>query len=158
LRDVQFVAHLTGPTGPPALVLDDEPTGPPAQVPAPPQVVIVKGDGHGSFSGVSQVSLGANNPANAVAVLDADRDGLPDLLTVGDQGVVTEVRQTAPGTFGAPVNFGGPGIHPSALAVGDFNGDGRPDVATANSGSANVSVLLGKGDGTFQISTEQAFD
>ena len=31
------------------------------------------------------------------------------------------------------------------MAVGDFNGDGRPDVASANSGSNNVSVLLNDG-------------
>src|SRR2546427_339973 len=42
------------------------------------------------------------------------------------------------------------GTHPQAVAVGDFNGDGRPDLAVANSGSSAVSVLLGNGDGTFQ--------
>jgi hypothetical protein len=36
------------------------------------------------------------------------------------------------------------------VAVGDFNGDGRRDLAVANEGSNNVSVLLGNGDGTFQ--------
>ena len=35
------------------------------------------------------------------------------------------------------------------MALGDFNGDGKADLAVANSGSLNVSVLLGKGDGTF---------
>jgi len=34
--------------------------------------------------------------------------------------------------------------------VGDFNVDGLPDLAVANSGSNNVSVLLGNGDGSFQ--------
>src|SRR5467141_2073136 len=42
------------------------------------------------------------------------------------------------------------GTSPSAVVVGDFNGDGKPDLAVANSGSANVSVLLGNGDGTFK--------
>jgi hypothetical protein len=36
------------------------------------------------------------------------------------------------------------------MVVGDFNGDGRPDIATANHGSNNVSVLLQNSDGTFQ--------
>src|SRR5207248_3078866 len=36
------------------------------------------------------------------------------------------------------------------VAVGDFDGDGKLDLAVANFNSANVSVLLGKGDGTFQ--------
>ena len=34
--------------------------------------------------------------------------------------------------------------------TGDFNGDGRTDLAVANQDSKNVSILLGKGDGTFQ--------
>jgi hypothetical protein len=55
----------------------------------------------------------------------------------------------------AQVQFSGPtnypvGTTPVAVAVGDFNGDGKQDVAVANSGSGNVSILLGNGDGTFQ--------
>ncbi len=42
------------------------------------------------------------------------------------------------------------GTSPSAVVVGDFNGDGKPDMAVANSGSNNVSILLGNGDGTYQ--------
>ena len=37
-----------------------------------------------------------------------------------------------------------------AIVAGDFNGDGRTDLAIANGGSNDVSVLLGNGDGTFQ--------
>ena len=37
--------------------------------------------------------------------------------------------------------------------AGDFNGDGKTDLAVANSGSDSVSVLLGRGDGTFQTDT-----
>ena len=36
------------------------------------------------------------------------------------------------------------------MAVGDFNGDGKADLAVANYNSNNVSVLLGNGNGTFQ--------
>jgi uncharacterized repeat protein (TIGR01451 family) len=42
------------------------------------------------------------------------------------------------------------GTSPSAVVIGDFNGDGKPDIAVANLGSANVSILLGNGDGTFK--------
>lgn len=42
------------------------------------------------------------------------------------------------------------GAHPEGLTVGDFNEDGHLDVATANSESDDVSVLLGNGNGTFR--------
>src|SRR5260370_15069730 len=50
------------------------------------------------------------------------------------------------------------GSFPRSVAVGDFNGDGRLDLAVANfvSGGNNVSVLLGNGDGTFQTGADFA--
>src|SRR5438552_8737171 len=41
------------------------------------------------------------------------------------------------------------GASPYSVAMGDFNGDGHLDLAVANGGSNDVSVLLGNGDGTF---------
>jgi hypothetical protein len=38
----------------------------------------------------------------------------------------------------------------SSIALGDVNGDGSPDVATASYAGGNVSVLLNKGDGSFE--------
>ena len=48
------------------------------------------------------------------------------------------------GTFTPPLDLAA-GSSPVAVAVGDFNGDGRPDVAAANAGSNTVSVLLNDG-------------
>src|SRR5437016_1582424 len=55
----------------------------------------------------------------------------------------------------AQLQFSGPadyavGTAPVAVAVGDFNGDGKQDLVVVNHGSGNVSILLGNGDGTFQ--------
>ncbi|PYY04053.1 MAG: hypothetical protein DMG69_31410 [Acidobacteria bacterium] len=40
---------------------------------------------------------------------------------------------------------------PTAVATGDFDGDGIPDWVVANGGSSNLWVYLGKGDGTFKL-------
>src|SRR2546427_457898 len=61
-------------------------------------------------------------------------------------------------SFTTPTDYvvgGSPNSNPQFVAVGDFNGDGVPDLATANFGAATVdattvSVLLGNGNGTFQ--------
>jgi len=42
------------------------------------------------------------------------------------------------------------GKEPSAVASGDFDGDGKEDLAVANQGADNVSILLGAGEGKFR--------
>jgi hypothetical protein len=54
--------------------------------------------------------------------------------------------------FAPAVNYA-VGTTPEAIAIADFNGDGRPDLAVANFGSNNVSILIGNGDGTFRATT-----
>jgi hypothetical protein len=58
------------------------------------------------------------------------------------------------GSFGNTVYYtNAPGTSPRSLALGDFNGDNRPDLAVANTGSGTnngVAVLLGNANGTFQ--------
>jgi hypothetical protein len=50
--------------------------------------------------------------------------------------------------FATAVNYG-TGSFPQSVTTGDFNGDGRGDLAVANESSHNVSILLGNGNGTF---------
>src|SRR5215213_1351167 len=45
------------------------------------------------------------------------------------------------------------GVEPKAVAVADFNNDGKKDLATVNRGSHTVSILLGNGAGTFGDAT-----
>lgn len=51
--------------------------------------------------------------------------------------------------FTTAVNYA-TGTSPLSVAIGDFNGDGKPDLAITDFGNGKLSVLLGNGDGTFQ--------
>jgi hypothetical protein len=62
--------------------------------------------------------------------------------------------RTVPSFFTAPTFP--VGTTPVAVAVGDFNGDGKLDLAVVNQGSKTMSVLLGNGDGTEQTRTDYA--
>jgi len=55
-----------------------------------------------------------------------------------------------PPLFLPAVTYPSGGAWPTSAAVADVNGDGKPDIVVANSGSNTVGVLLGNGDGTFQ--------
>lgn len=114
------------------------------------------GQGNGTF----QYPVGYATKPNAHAVIAADfnGDGRIDLATADNGNVglpgppaVSVLLGNGDGTF-QPHLDSATAEGPFALAAGDFNGDGKLDVATAlyndNTGS-QVSVLLGKGNGTF---------
>jgi len=91
-----------------------------------------------------QTFAGFGNPS-FVAVGDFNGDGKPDLaVTVGDTVSVllnTTPRGATVASFAPQTTFA-VGSNPAAIAVADFNGDGKPDIVVANARSNNVSVLL----------------
>jgi hypothetical protein len=61
-----------------------------------------------------------------------------------------ELALTRAGTFLPKVDYSaGGGSGPAATAVGDVNGDGKPDIATANWNGNNISVFMNNGTGTY---------
>jgi hypothetical protein len=77
---------------------------------------------------------------------------LPSSLSVAFTLLIAAPAFAADPRFSAPVRAT-TGRSPGALATADFNGDGKPDLATADYRSGMVSVLLGRGDGSFAART-----
>lgn len=88
------------------------------------------------------VDYGAGSGPSAVAVLDANRDGRPDLaVTLNGSSQVALLTGDGTGSFGVPTTIA-TGAAPTGLAVGDLDGNGRADLVVANSGDGTVSALL----------------
>ena len=81
---------------------------------------------------------------------DFNGDGKPDLVSVSSSAfgnVASVLLGNGNGTFAAAVDYP-TAVSPFVVAVGDYNKDGKLDVATGNGNS--VSVMLGNGDGTLR--------
>jgi hypothetical protein len=129
-----------------------------------PSVSILLGNGAGGFAAAADIALAGQLNPSALAVGDFNGDGKPDLavsMTYGfsniTPGYVAVLIGDGSGGFGAPANFAVGGT-PASVATGDFNGDGKLDLAVANSLVGTLSVLLGDGAGAFAAAPDVAID
>ena len=106
----------------------------------------------------SVTSTGGSVPQNIYAV-DLNNDGVLDLVqdTIAQTSGFNVSIAKGDGSFKAPVlysvstsNSGQTSTSPLPIATGDFNNDGKADVVVQLSGTNQLEVFLGKGDGTFQ--------
>jgi hypothetical protein len=121
-------------------------------------VGVMLGNGDGTFGAVVDHDVG-RRPFGLVAG-DFDLDGVADLAAkeaISDMsGVVSVLLGKGDGTFADKVDYLVRG-ELGPVAVGDFNLDGKPDLAAANSpdlSSSMVTLLRGNGDGTFGTTVE----
>jgi hypothetical protein len=125
----------------------------------PGTLSVLLGRGDGTFQTATNVTVGRG--PRGVAVADFNRDGKLDLATAISGGwfetnQVEVVLGHGDGTFDPPVSYTVQ-TSPQWIAGGDINHDGWPDLAAANAGpqasGTTVSVLLNRGDGTFQAAS-----
>jgi hypothetical protein len=131
------------------------------------RVGVLLGNGDGTFQPAVSYDSGGY-AAQSIAIKDVNGDGKPDVLVAnqcasygncGNGGGVGVLLGNGDGTFQATVSYSSGGIADS-VAVGDVNGDGKPDLlvgnycqldnSCTNATSGTVAVLLGNGDGTFR--------
>lgn len=98
-----------------------------------------------TFTPAQTYDVGSN--PRSVAVGDFNGDGKPDLVAANSRSNTLSVRLNTTAMNAMTASFGpeytfSVGTNPYAVAVGDFNGDGKPDLAIANSGDNTASVLL----------------
>ncbi len=119
--------------------------------------LVVDAAASAAFAAPVSVTVGKN--PSVVAVGDFNQDGHPDVAianydtTAGSTDSVSVLLNTGNGTFAAAKNYQAD-TGTSGVAVGDFNGDGIPDLALVSSSAQRLTILKGNGDGTFTPGTQ----
>lgn len=112
---------------------------------------VLFGNGDGTFR--FGTNLGVNG---GVATADFNGDGIPDILFVTNNssdtvGSLVVLLGNGDGTFQSPIiTDAGAVLAQAGFAVGDVNGDGKPDVVAVDQAGTGLFVYLGNGDGTFK--------
>jgi FG-GAP-like repeat/Dockerin type I domain/FG-GAP repeat len=125
-------------------------------------VTVFLGNGAGGFTPAPGSPFTVGTSPQAVVVADFNGDGIQDLAIPnygsGGNGSVTVLLGQKSGGFapanGSPFAVGGMA---SALGLGDFNGDGIPDLAVGTYNTATVAVFLGDGTGAFNQASGSPF-
>jgi hypothetical protein len=118
-------------------------------------VGVLFGYGNGSFFLGISLSLTSGSDPKGVVIGDFNNDAQWEIV-IAESGLgnVNILARYIAAELTYPVVYStGSGAHPQSVTVGDFNNDNRSDIAVADSGTDNVGVLLGYGNGSFAPQT-----
>ena len=110
-------------------------------------LTVLTNNGHGlfGFKATLNVGLSTNSTPENVVAVDVNGDRKLDLVCAdyGDD-TLTVLTNNGSGGFvtAAMLSVGDPGSAPNAVAAADVNGDGRPDLISANPGTGKLAVLM----------------
>jgi hypothetical protein len=116
-------------------------------------VSIMLGQANAAFAPPVNYPIG-NSPYAFIAA-DLRKDKRIDLITVNvpngvdAPGTISVLLGNGDGTFAPHVDYD-VGDYPTGVVAGDFNDDGKIDLAVSNNFDNTISILYGNGDGTFQ--------
>jgi hypothetical protein len=119
-------------------------------------ISIMMGYGDGTFA--AGAVYAASGFSRGMVVGDLNGDDKPDVAVVNSLVDSTSGHTASvflgrgDGTFTDAVEFE-TGLQPASITIADFDGDRKPDLATANAGDNTISILDGLGDGTFMAPT-----
>jgi FG-GAP-like repeat len=109
--------------------------------------------------GFTKVVIPTGGDPDAVAVADVNHDGALDIIAANpEHGTVSVLLGDRKGHFRHAPGSPFPAGHlPSDIGIGDFNGDGNPDLLFANHQTPYVTLLLGDGTGRFRPAPHSPF-
>jgi hypothetical protein len=122
-------------------------------------VSVFLGNGDGTFQSPVAYTIGLGGTPISVVTGDFNGDSSVDLAVANQNDASVYIllnKNDGTGTFQSAVRYPAGTSDVAAVATGDFNGDGKLDLALTNPSSDTVSVLLGNGDGTFNLAVPYA--